>query len=121
MERWIQQPALLVFPLLGSLAALALLRAVRDRRDNRLFPLAALGFGSAFATLGASFWPYLVPFSITLGDAAAPAYSLSFMFWGAGIVVFPLTLLYTGINYAMFRGKTRTDSGDRSGRPLSEP
>ena len=53
-----------------------------------------------------SFWPYMVPYSITIGDAAAPHSSLSFMFWGAGIIVFPLTLIYTAINYRVFRGKT---------------
>ncbi len=55
--------------------------------------------------LAASFWPYMIPFAITVDAAAAPPSSLSFMFWGAGIIVFPLTLIYTCVNYRMFRGK----------------
>jgi cytochrome bd ubiquinol oxidase subunit II len=46
-----------------------------------------------------------VPFSLTILQAAAPISSLSFIFWGAGIVVLPLTLLYTIIVYAVFKGK----------------
>jgi len=33
------------------------------------------------------------------------------MFWGAGLFVFPLMLLYTVINYAVFRGKVRPTTG----------
>jgi cytochrome d ubiquinol oxidase subunit II len=33
-----------------------------------------------------------------------------FMFWG-GVVVFPLMLLYTVINYSVFRGKVRASAG----------
>jgi cytochrome bd ubiquinol oxidase subunit II len=29
------------------------------------------------------------------------------MFWGAGLFVFPLVLLYTAISYSVFRGKVR--------------
>ncbi len=43
-----------------------LIRAVRQRNDGPQFPLAALGFLSAFATLAASFWPFMIPFSVTV-------------------------------------------------------
>jgi cytochrome bd ubiquinol oxidase subunit II len=33
-----------------------------------------------------------------------------FMFWG-GVVVFPLTLLYTLLSYSVFRGKVATTAG----------
>src|SRR5271170_2373551 len=39
-----------------------------------------------------SFWPYMIPFSITIEEAAVPHSSLAFMFWGKGIIVFPLML-----------------------------
>ena len=64
-------------------------------------------FGAAFATLAASFLPYMVPFSITITQAAAPQSSLSFIFWGAGAVVLPLILVYTITVYAVFKGKVR--------------
>jgi cytochrome d ubiquinol oxidase subunit II len=56
-------------------------------------------------TLEASFWPYLIPFSITIKEAAAPVQSLSFLFYGAGIVLFPVILFYTGMVYWIMRGK----------------
>lgn len=41
---------------------------------------------------------------------AAPHSSLAFMFWGEGLFVFPLMLVYTAISYAVFRGKVRPAS-----------
>ena len=67
--------------------------------------MVALIFAAAFGTLAISFWPYMIPFSITIEEAAAPRSSLAFIFWGAGIVVFPLMLLYTAISYTVFRGR----------------
>jgi cytochrome d ubiquinol oxidase subunit II len=32
------------------------------------------------------------------------------MFWGAGLFVFPLMLLYTAISYRVFRGKVNATS-----------
>jgi cytochrome d ubiquinol oxidase subunit II len=59
----------------------------------------------AFATLAASFLPYMIPFSVTIAQAAAPQASLRFLFWGAGIVALPLTFAYTVIVYGIFRGR----------------
>ncbi len=69
--------------------------------------MVALIFVSAFGTLALSFWPYIIPFVITIDEAAAPQSSLMFMFWG-GAVVFPLMLLYTLVSYTVFRGKIKT-------------
>ena len=111
MNCWLQRPALFVFPAFASLAGILLLLGIRRRQDTWLFPLAALLFVSAFGTLAISFWPYMIPFSVTVVQAASPPSSLSFMFWGAGIFVFPLTLLYALLNYHVF--------GGRSARPAS--
>jgi cytochrome bd ubiquinol oxidase subunit II len=59
----------------------------------------------AHGTLAISFWPYMIPFVLTIEEAAAPHSSLAFMFWGAGLFVFPLMLLYTFVSYRVFRGK----------------
>jgi cytochrome d ubiquinol oxidase subunit II len=48
---------------------------------------------AAFGTLAVSFYPYIVPFSITIQEAAAPHQSLAFLFWGAGVFVLPITLV----------------------------
>ena len=73
------------------------------------FIIVAVIFAAAFGTLALSFWPYMIPFSVTIEQAAAPHSSLAFMFWGAGLFVFPLMLLYTATNYVVFRGRIRAD------------
>ncbi len=105
MARWRERPYLLVFPAVGVVAAIKLATSVRRRRDRLPFIMVAIIFAAAFGTLAISFWPYMIPFSITVDAAAAPYSSLAFMFWGAGLFVFPLMLLYTAINYRVFRGK----------------
>ncbi len=62
-------------------------------------------FAAAFGTLALSFYPYMVPFSISIADAVSPPASLAFMFWGAGIIVLPITLIYTLVVYFVFKGK----------------
>jgi cytochrome d ubiquinol oxidase subunit II len=108
MGRWIERPYLLVFPAIGVVAALVLAASVRRRRDTPPFYMVSLIFAAAFGTLAISFWPYMVPFSITIDEAAAPHASLAFMFWGEGLFVFPLMLLYAAINYSVFRGKVKS-------------
>jgi cytochrome bd ubiquinol oxidase subunit II len=107
MGRWLERPYLLVFPVIGAGAAAALAAGVHYRRDELPFPMVVLIFLAAFATLAVSFWPYMIPFVITINEGAAPRSSLAFMFWGEGLFVFPLMLLYTLISYSVFRGKVK--------------
>ena len=111
VHRWLERPYLLIFPGIGVIAALVAAESVRSRRDGVPFYMVALIFVTAFGTLAISFWPYMIPFSITIEEAAAPHSSLAFMFWGAGLFVFPLMLLYTVISYTVFRGKVRPTPG----------
>jgi cytochrome bd ubiquinol oxidase subunit II len=53
----------------------------------------------------------MIPFVITIDDAAAPHASLAFMFWGEGLFVFPLMLIYTVVSYRVFRGQVVTSAG----------
>ena len=106
-HRWLERPYLFVFPAIGVIAALVAAESVRSRRDEVPYHMVALIFAAAFGTLAISFWPYMIPFSITIEQAAAPHSSLAFMFWGEGLFVFPLMLVYTVISYSVFRGKVR--------------
>jgi len=108
MDRWLERPYLLVFPLVGVASITGLAHRVIRRRDGVPFRMIALTFAAAFGTLAISFWPYMIPFSITIQDAAAPHSSLAFMFWGEGLFVFPLMLIYAAVNYSVFRGKIRS-------------
>jgi cytochrome bd ubiquinol oxidase subunit II len=111
LHRWIDRPYLFVFPAIGALAATVLALSILRHNDYWPFHMVALIFASAFGTLALSFWPYMIPFVITVDAAAAPQSSLVFMFWGCGVVVFPLMLLYTAISYRVFRGKVRAMAG----------
>jgi cytochrome d ubiquinol oxidase subunit II len=105
MDRWLERPYLLVFPLIGAVSAYGLLKSARQRNDLAPFRYSALIFMAAFGTLACSFWPYMIPFALTVEQAASPPASLSFMFWGAGLFIMPLTLIYTTVVYRLFRGK----------------
>jgi cytochrome d ubiquinol oxidase subunit II len=111
MGRWLDRPYLFVFPAIGAVATVVLAASVRHRRDGAPFYMVALIFVAAFGTLAISFWPYMIPFAITIEEAAAPHSSLAFMFWGEGLFVLPLMLLYTAISYTVFRGKVRPTAG----------
>jgi len=112
IHRWFERPILFVFPLAGALASLVLAHNVIYRRDGTPFYMVALIFSAAFGTLAISFWPYMIPFSITIDSAAAPHSSLAFMFWGAGLFVFPLMLVYAVISYFVFHEKVKADAGE---------
>jgi cytochrome d ubiquinol oxidase subunit II len=108
MHRWTEEPFLVVFPAVGLLASFGMYRAALRHRVLVPFLCGLLIFAAAFGTLAASFYPYMIPYSITIDQAASPPASLSFLFWGAGVFVFPITLIYTAVVYFLFRGKVDT-------------
>ena len=110
MDRWLERPYLLVFPAIGMAAAVTLAATVWRRHDGAPFFMVAIIFAAAFGTLAISFWPYMIPFAITIDQAAAPHSSLAFMFWGEGLFVFPLMLAYTAIGLRVFKGKVTSAS-----------
>ena len=111
LHRWIDRPYLFVFPSVGAIAAIVLALSIVDHNDYLPFHMVVLIFVSAFGTLALSFWPYMIPSVVTVDQAAAPQSSLVFMFWGCGVIVFPLMLIYTLISYSVFRGKVRATDG----------
>src|SRR6195952_4372432 len=111
LHRWLDRPYLFVFPAIGAVAATVLALSIVNHNDSWPVFMVALIFLSAFGTLALSFWPYMIPFVITIDEAAAPQSSLAFMFWGCGVVVFPLMLLYTLVSYRVFRGKVGPTAG----------
>jgi cytochrome bd ubiquinol oxidase subunit II len=62
----------LIFPLVGLLAIRGVFVGVRQRRDTWPFFMSALFFISAFAMLAVLFWPFMIPYAITISAAAAP-------------------------------------------------
>ena len=93
-----------MFPAIGVLALAGIVLGAGKQRDGLPFAMTALFFLAAFLSLGAMFWPYMIPYSITVASAAAPDASLRFLFYG-GIVVLPIIVAYTIGVYWVFRGK----------------
>jgi cytochrome d ubiquinol oxidase subunit II len=102
------RPWTLVFPTIGILALAGIVVGAARHRDGLPFALTGLFFLASFLSLGAMFWPYMIPYSITVAGAAAPDASLQFLFFG-GIVVLPVIAAYTIGVYWVFRGKVSTE------------
>jgi len=94
-------------PALGFIGLLGVFKSSRHDcpHEQAPFAWAMLIFVSAFGALALSFWPYMMPYSLTIEQAAAPAVSLQFMFWGA-IIMFPLVIFYFLRVYHFFTGKS---------------
>lgn len=100
------RPWALLFAAIGILALIAVFAGSRNKRDGFPFAMTALFFLSAFLALGTMFWPYIIPYRVTVGSAVAPDASLSFLLYGA-VVILPLIVFYTVRVYWIFRGKIR--------------
>ncbi len=104
---FLDRPLGFIFPLIGVAAIVGIFTGVRQRRDSWPFAMTVVLFIAAFLSLAVMFWPYMIPYSVTVASAAAPEASLSFLFWGAGLFVLPVIGVYTAVVYWMFRGRQR--------------
>jgi len=114
MARWFEDGNfwwLSPVPLLVLLNAFALWRAVMaEGRDARPFVLTLCFFGLGFAGLVLGVWPYIVPPSLTIWQAAAAPSSQMFVLGGL-VVLLPIILGYTWWSYRVFAGKVAADAG----------
>ena len=101
---------LLPMPLASLFLIVTLWRDLHTPREFRPFLLSLGLFLTGYIGLGASLWPYLVPFEITFRQAAAAAESQSLLLVGT-VVMLPVVLAYTGYCYYVFRGKTSHEAG----------
>jgi cytochrome d ubiquinol oxidase subunit II len=112
-RRWFAWPNILLtapVPIAVAGVTFMLLRSLANKQDYRPFFLSLALFALSYAGLGISMWPYIVPRSITIWQAASPENSQIFMLVGVvGLV--PIILAYTSWNYWVFRGKVRAGSG----------
>lgn len=112
-RRWFAWPNILfAAPVPAAVAGvtLLLLRSLKRRQDYPPFFLSLSLFALSYAGLGISMWPYIVPRSITIWQAAAPENSQVFMLFGVAVLV-PIILIYTAWAYWVFRGKVNAESG----------
>jgi cytochrome d ubiquinol oxidase subunit II len=113
VAKWFGWPALLYtmpVPLLVVACGALLLGSLGRGRELAPFLSACGLFVLSFIGLMISFWPHVVPNSVTFREAAAPDASLGFLLVGA-LVLLPLILAYTVGVYRVFRGKVRAGEG----------
>ncbi|WP_206456143.1 cytochrome d ubiquinol oxidase subunit II [Aurantimonas marina] len=111
--RWFTFPQILYVapvPILTALAAVSLFQSLASGKDVRPFLSALALFMLAFAGLGISFYPNIIPPNVTIWEAAAPNASMEFLLVGASVLI-PMILIYTGYAYWVFRGKVRPGEG----------
>jgi cytochrome d ubiquinol oxidase subunit II len=99
---------LLPVPFLVALCVFFMRRAVRDRHHKTPFVLALALVLIGYLGLLVSLWPYAIPSSMTLWEAAAPRSSQMFTLAGAAVII-PIILTYTTLGYWVFRGKVSHD------------
>jgi cytochrome d ubiquinol oxidase subunit II len=111
--RWFSWPNIALLtpvPLATGAIAWWVWRSLWRGRDVAPF-VGAMGlFAMCYLGLGISLFPYIVPPSITLWDAASAPQSQAFLLIGT-LFLLPIILTYTGWSYWVFRGKVRADMG----------
>lgn len=107
-DRWFSLPNLFFLmpvPVIAGLCALVLWRALGRGHETRPFQMAVALFSLGYLGLGVSRFPYVVPPSVTIWDAASPPATQGFILVGVALTL-PLVLGYTFYVYRVFRGKT---------------
>lgn len=99
---WIDHKAFTI--LLAGLAMVAVILLVlglRGQRGGFCFASTTLAMMLGFVALVASAFPFLIPSTLTIFDAAAPDASLGFLLVGAAVLL-PVILAYTSFAYWVF-------------------
>ncbi|SHE87197.1 cytochrome bd-I ubiquinol oxidase subunit 2 apoprotein [Loktanella atrilutea] len=112
-ERWFAMPGFLYtlpIPILLLFTVYMLFTGIARGRDVIPFFAAEGLFVISFIGIGISFYPYIVPPSLLITDAAAPDSSLKFALVGTSVLI-PLILAYTAYAYWVFRGKLDPENG----------
>lgn len=113
LTRWFAFPSAIfsfIVPVLVLACFFGIWHGLKQGKDTLPF-LSSLGiFILCFIGIGISFYPHIVPPSVTIWDAAAPDSSLKFLLVGA-VVLVPMILAYTGYAYWVFRGKINPEEG----------
>jgi cytochrome d ubiquinol oxidase subunit II len=112
-QRWFSTPNifyLALVPIVTAIIAFVTWRALR--RDSDYVPfIGAMGlFVMCYLGLGISLFPYIVPYAVTLWDAAATPSTQMFLLIGT-LFLLPIIFTYLGWSYYVFRGKVSAEVG----------
>ncbi len=112
-QRWFNLPGSIfsvIVPTLVIAAAVALWHGLRTEKDAMPFVATLSLFVLCYIGIGISFYPNIVPPSLSIWEAAAPDKSLAFALVGT-VVLVPIILIYTAYAYWVFRGKIDPNEG----------
>jgi cytochrome d ubiquinol oxidase subunit II len=112
-HRWFSMPNIRYIwipPALTMLVAYAIWRTLHGQRDSQPFLLSIALFLLALLGLGISLWPFAVPYSVSLWQAASSTSTLIFLGIGT-VIILPIILAYLGFAHWVFRGKSSSSTG----------
>jgi cytochrome d ubiquinol oxidase subunit II len=84
-----------------------LLQSLNKKQERAPFIWTILIFLLSFVGLGIIVFPYIIPRSITIYEAAADPSALVFMLTFIGFLI-PIMLAYNIYQYVVFRGKVKS-------------
>ena len=112
-ERWFSWPNTVLFapiPVVSAAIALGTWRSLGSKAEATPF-LGAIGlFITAYAGIAVSLFPMIVPYHVTLWEAASSPRTQAFLLVGT-LFLLPVILTYSAWSYWVFRGKVRADIG----------
>ncbi len=106
---WSRLLPLTPIPLLVGVAFWQLVRSVRRGHTYMPYLFSVALFLLGYVGLLVGIFPYIVPYGLTIHEAAAAPNSQALLLVGA-LVMLPLILIYTAYVYWVFRGKVSADA-----------
>jgi cytochrome d ubiquinol oxidase subunit II len=100
-------PLLLIVTLVGFIMLLSTSRSGKHDYTPYVWTIVVF-IGTAVSTIGGIF-PYFIPFSLSITQAASPQSSLVFMLFGAGIIL-PVVIFYNNYIHRIYAGKVNEDT-----------
>ncbi len=113
IEGWFSFPGLLYLapmPIIVLIIFFFLRKDLSTEREYRPFLLTVGLFLMGYIGVCLAVFPYIIPYQMTIYDAAAADTTLSFLLIGAGVMI-PIILSYTAFGYYTFKGKISSESG----------
>jgi len=111
--RWFSWPNFALFvpvPVLTGVIALSIWRSLGSKAEAAPFFGATGLFVLTYIGMAISLYPMIVPYQLTLWDAASSPRTQAFLLVGT-LFLLPVILTYSSWSYWVFRGKVRTDVG----------
>jgi cytochrome d ubiquinol oxidase subunit II len=111
--RWFAWPNFALFvpvPLLSGAIALWTWRSLGGKADATPFFGAVALFVLTYIGMGISLYPMIVPYQLTLWEAASSPRTQAFLLVGT-LFLLPVILAYSSWSYWVFRGKVRSEVG----------